>query len=117
MAVTAIASLAVFFYPEYVSYDVNQVENHKIQSELYCFDDSGADNYYPKREGLNGLLDCLDQCINYEFNRYKDTGIIIVERPDWVQNIHLKSGIHQQQPDDINSLHRCIEDELRRSKM
>ena len=32
-------------------------------------------------EGLNGLLDCLDQCINYNFDLYKNTGIIIVERP------------------------------------
>ena len=64
------------------------------------------------------MLDCLDQCINYNFDLYKDTGIIIVERPDWVRNTDLKSGIYQQQPDDINSVHRCIEAELmRRSKM
>ena len=118
MAVTAIASLAVFFYPEYVSYDVNQVENHKIQSRLYYDFADSADYYcHPKREGLNGLLDCLDQCINYKFDLYKDTGIIIVERPDWVRNTDLKSGIYQQQPDDINSVHSCIEAELRRLKI
>ncbi len=117
MLATAIIALAVFFYPEYISYDVNQVENHKIQSRLYYDFADSADHYYPKREGLNGLLDCLDQCINYNFDVYKDTGIIIVERPDWVQNIHLSSGIYQQQPDDINGFHRRIEAELRRSKM
>ena len=117
MAVTAIASLAVFFYPEYISYDVNQVENHKIQSRLYYDFADSADHYYPKREGLNGLLDCLDQCINYNFDLYKDTGIIIVERPDGLRYTNWKSGVYRQHLDEINSVHRCIEAELRRLKM
>lgn len=117
MAVTAIASLAVFFYPEYISYDVNQVENHKMQSELYGDFEGTSAHYLPKREGLNGLLDCLDQCINYNFDLYKDTGIIIVERPDGFRNTDWESGIYRQNPDDINRVHGCIEAELRRSKM
>lgn len=77
-AAMAIASSTMFFYPEYVRYDVEQVENHKMKSEL-SYTMSGSYDIFSenKREGLNRFLDCLDQCI-MDSKMYED-GIVIIE--------------------------------------
>lgn len=110
---TAIASLVMFFYPEYVRYDVDQVENHRMKTKLKFTRSGSYDMYsFDKRDGLNGLLDCLDQCIT-DSDIYKDTGIIVVERPDnFDKRSHYMSGICKQDPYDIDYLHRLIEEEL-----
>lgn len=113
IAATAIVSLITFFYPEYVRYDVDQVENHRMKTKLKFTRSGSYDMYsFDKRDGLNGLLDCLDQCIT-DSDIYKDTGIIVVERPDnFDKRSHYMSGICKQDPYDIDHLHRLIEEEL-----
>lgn len=113
IAATAIISLITFFYPEYVRYDVDQVENHRMKTELNFTTSGSYDMYsFDKREGLNGLLDCIDQRIT-DSDTYKDTGIIIVERPyGFDKRSHYMSGIYKQDPYDIDYLHRLIEEEL-----
>ena len=114
MAATAIVSLTTFFYPEYVRYDIDQIENHRMKTELHYTTSGSYDIYsYDKREGLNGLLACVDQCI-FDSDRYKDTGIIVVERPDnFDKRGCYPSGVYKQNPYDINSLNSSIESELR----
>ena len=114
IAATAIISLITFFYPEYVRYDVDQVENHRMKTELNFTTSGSYDMYsFDKREGLNGLLDCIDQCIT-DSDTYKDTGIIVVERPyGFDKRSCYPSGVYKQNPYDINSLNSSIDAELR----
>ena len=107
--------LCQFFYPEYVRYDVDQVENHRMKTDLYYAADGGSYDYYSydKKDGLNGLLACVDQSIHDWDACFKNTGIIVVERPDGVdKRSGYLSGVYRQDPYDANNLNSSIETEL-----
>lgn len=127
---TALVTSAMFFYPEYIKYDVYQVENKRMTPvtcintpdgrsyAIYYFDDhAGLDT-----RGLNGLLACLDYSITDLNAHFSNTGMIVVERPvkaDAVkrgaarrtEGIH--SGVYTQNPSNPGYLNSSIESELR----
>lgn len=96
---TVVISLVTFFYPDYVKYSET--------NSAYSLNKQG---------GLKSLLDCLDQCIA-DFEVYKNSGIVIVERPNnFNKKSNYRSEIYKQNPNNIDFLKIEIEDELRQLK-
>ena len=108
---TLAASLIAFFYPDYVNYDVDQVENHRMKMHP----DRISRNYdryrYCQRDGLRGASNCLNQCID---GLDPDEGIVIVERPDnFRDGTGFPSCVVKQIKDDPDYPKIVIETELR----
>lgn len=119
MTATALITSAVFFYPEYIKYDVDQVENHRLKTELYYTNSGSYDRFsFDKKQGLNGLLACLDQSMMDLNERFRDTGMIVCERPYNVdKGSSYISGVYKQDPYDATSLNSSIEMELRNLRL
>lgn len=110
---TLAATLIAFFYPNYVNYDVDQVENHRMKMRP----DRTSGNYdryrYCQQDGLRGASDCLSQCID-SLDPSEDMGIVIVERPDnFRKGTGFSSCVVKQLKDDPDYPRIEIEKELR----
>ena len=74
--ITVLVTLSVFFYPDYVRYDVDKNENHYT-------DEFRFHGWFNGKASLTKLEDCIDDYIYHieEGHEIGSEGIIIVERP------------------------------------
>lgn len=114
---TLAATLIAFFYPNYVNYDVDQVENHRMKMRPNRTTKTYDDRYrYCQRDGLRGASGCLNQCID-SLDPSEDMGIVIVERPDNFRNgTGFPSCVVKQLKGDPDYPKIVIETELRDKK-
>ena len=98
-AASVIFAGIVFFYPEYVRYDVDQVENHRMPVD-------GGPGHMIHSMGLLGMVKGFSDHMppQYQYPHrpelYFENGIIIVERSEsaWKTGI-IKSGVYPQWED------------------